>query len=190
MTENERIKQALKGFNRETAITASGIVEAVDLSDATITVNIGEGQTMDDVRLTSTVSGDAGFYIVPAVGSFVLLLRIGRSDEFFMVACSEFDKVIFKGENRSLEINDSQIIFNNNALGSFIPDLTKLVNKINAIESAFNSLKSKYNTHTHAVATTGTATAQSGTAAATTSTESTTLQSTTINDVKDPNILN
>jgi hypothetical protein len=44
---------------------------------------------------------------------------------------------------------------------------------LQAVVTALNSLISKYNLHTHAVATVGTAAAQSGTAAATLSTEST-----------------
>jgi hypothetical protein len=191
MTKDEMIKEAIKrlaGNGQEFTFLAE--VTEVDEPTATISVDLGDGLIIDEVRLRSTIDGDKGFYIVPKVGSMVMLLRLATDDEFICIGFSGVEKVVSKMENTEMEINDDTIVFNANALNSFMTDINKLVQKLNALENGFNSLVSKYNSHTHLVSTTGTAAAQSGTAAATTSTETTNLQQTTKDDLKDAKILN
>jgi hypothetical protein len=191
MTKDEQIKEAFKALvGVSGAMTFLAEVKAVNEAESTISVNLGKDLVLDDVRLRSIVDGDNGFYLIPEVGSQVMLLRLGNSDEFLAVGFSRYSKVMIKGESISLEVNQENIIFNDNVLGSFLTDINKLVTKLNAIENGFNALKTKFNSHTHLVSTTGTAAAQTGTAAATLTPEPTTLTQTAVNDIKDPKILN
>ncbi len=190
MNGNEQIKEAIKALaGKNGAVTLLAKVKAVDEDNALISVNLGD-LVIEDVRLRSIIDGDNGLYAIPAVGSMVLLIRVGGSDDFMAVGFSTYTKVKLKGESVSLEVNQDNVIFNGNALGSFMTDINKLVEKLNNLENAFNDLVSLYNSHTHIVSTTGTAAAQSGTAAATTAIEETTLQTTGIDDIKDEKVLN
>jgi hypothetical protein len=190
MNGNEQIKEAIKALaGKNGSVTLLAKVKSVDETNAVISVYLG-GLVIEDVRLRSIVDGDNGMYVVPAVDSMVLLIRVGGSDDFYAVGFSKYDKVIIKGESASIEVNQDNIIFNDNALGSYMADINKLLEKINNLENAYNDLKTQYNSHTHTVATTGTAAAQSGTAAATAAQETTTLQATSVDDIKDPKILN
>jgi len=141
MNQEEQIKQAIKGMTAGKIITLLAKVTAVDEAAATITAELSEGLTIEDVRLRSTINGDKGFYIIPAINSQVLLLRISGSDEFHAVAFSDFDKIIARNASVSIQVTGSEIIFNDNTLGSFMPDLTKVVSKMNALETQVNNLK-------------------------------------------------
>lgn len=187
MTDIEQIKEALKRLTKSGAATIQAVAKSVNYDDMTITVEIGE-LILDDVRLRSIVDDDNGFIVVPAADSIVTLLRLGNSDDYVCIYCEKFEKVLIKLDDVSMEINKDGVIFNGNALGSFMTNINELVSKLNGIENKVNSLISTYNSHTHTVATTGTAAAQTGTAAATTNVEAGTLQNTTINDLKDDKI--
>lgn len=189
MTGNEQIREALKGFvNKSSAITLIATVKSVDEVNSVITVNLGDTLNevlIEDVRLRSTIDGDFGFCIIPKVGSVVLLLRLGAADDFLAVAFSEFDKAIFKGQSASLEVNQSEIVFNDNVLGGFMPDITKLISKINALETQVNNLKTVFSTWVTVPNDGG---AALKTASATWA--GTQMAATTVNDIKDPKIKN
>ncbi len=188
MTDIEKIRESLNKFveSRIDSITLQGTVTNIDNaeSEATISVNIGESIVIDDVRLRSVISDNKGFTIIPKVNSQVLLLRLTNSDDFFVVASSEVEKVIFKGTNTGIELNNDYIIFNNNALSGFIPDITKLVNKINALETKVNSIIDKLKLVVIPLAPSGTYPLSTDFGSMTN------LTSTTINDIKDPKIKN
>jgi len=115
----------------------------------------------------------------------VLLLRFGAADEFMAVGFSTYDKVIIKGESISLEVNQDNIIFNNNALRSYMTDINKLVEKVNALEQDLNTLKKVF---TNWVPVTYDGGAALKTASASWSEQ--TLTETTVDDIKDEKILN
>jgi hypothetical protein len=185
MTKDEQIKEALKAFaGKGGAVTLLAEVTKVDEQEATITVKIGD-LTIEDVRLRSIIDGDNGLYVIPAINSMVLLLRFGAADEFMAVGFSTYDKVIIKGESISLEVNQDNIIFNNNALRSYMTDINKLVEKVNALEQDLNTLKKVF---TNWVPVTYDGGAALKTASASWSEQ--TLTETTVDDIKDEKILN
>lgn len=188
MTENEKMRQALRGFFADGGpAVLRGKVTAIDQaeSDGTISVDIaGDGSLiLDDVRLRSTVDGALGMYVVPEVSSQVLLLRIDKSDEFLAVGFSTWEKVLIKGESISLEVGKDAVIFNDSALGSFMTDINQLVSKINSLESCINDLKQVFSTWVPMPQDGG---ASLKTAAATWAAQ--TLIETTVDDLKDSTI--
>lgn len=149
MTNEEKIRESLKSITqRGGQVTLLAEVKAVDEAKATITVDIGNGILIEDVRLRSTVDdnagGDEGFYLVPAVGSFVLLLRFGQADDFLCVGCSKFSKVVARGTDVSMIMQNDKIIFNDNALSSYMADINSLVDQINKLETEINNLKTVF----------------------------------------------
>ena len=141
MTRDEAIKEALRTFATTAPATLTGTIKAVDETNATATVDIGNGLLLEDVRLRATIDGNKGFYLIPAIDSSAFLLRIESSDEFLAVGFSTVDKVVFKGENTGLTITNDQIIFNNNELESYGIDINSLRDKLNTIEQHINDLK-------------------------------------------------
>lgn len=186
MTKDEQIREALKAFSgKGGAITLLAEVKTVDEAQAIISVNIGNDLILEDIRLRSIVDGDNGVYIIPQIGSQVMLLRFDNSDEFMAVGFSKFDKVIIKGETISLEVNQDNIIFNANALGSFLPDINKLITKINNLEQSVNDLKTALSTWVP-VPQDGGASLKAGI----TTWAGQQIIKTTKDDIKDPKILN
>lgn len=148
MTGDEQIKQALKSFSRTTAATMIGSVTEVDEAQAIISVDLGNGFIIDDVRLRATVDentgGDHGFYVIPKVGSMVFIIRIGPADDFVAVGFEKYDKIICKGENASFVVTNDQVIFNDNELDSYGVDINNLIDKINQLEQHVNNLKTVF----------------------------------------------
>jgi hypothetical protein len=149
MTQDEKIREALKGLQQNGgSATILAQVKSVDEATATITVDIGNGVTLEDVRLRSVVDdqegGDQGFYIVPAVDSQVLILRLGKADDFLAVGFSKYDKIVARGTEVSLVIENDKITFNDAALSSYMTDINKLVQQINKLETQVNNLKTVF----------------------------------------------
>jgi|WetSurMetagenome_2_1015567.scaffolds.fasta_scaffold01806_19 hypothetical protein len=185
MNASEQIKEAIKALaGKNGVVTLLAKVKAVDQDNALISVYLGD-LVIEDVRLRSIVDGDNGLYIVPEVGSMVLLIRVGGSDDLMAVGFSKYEKVMVKGESVSLEVNQDNIIFNGNALGSFMADINKLVGKINALEDDLNNLKTVF-TDWAPVAYDGGAALKTASA----SWASQSIVSTSVDDIKDEKILN
>jgi hypothetical protein len=186
MTKDEQIREAFKALvGVSGAMTFLAEVKAVNETESTITVSLGNDLTLQDIRLRSIVDGDNGFYLIPQIGSQVMLLRLGSSDEFLAVGFSKYDKVIIKGETMSLEVNQDNIIFNASALDSFIPDINKLVTKINNLEQSVNDLKTALKSWVP-IPQDGGASLKAGI----TAWANMTITKTTKDDIKDPKILN
>lgn len=190
MTGDEKIKQLIKGLSGNgslrSAATIIGTVKALSNDKTYATIDIADGLEIDEVRLKSIVDEDnKGLYVVPKVGTKVMLLRIGSSDTFYCVACEQYEKVVIRGENTSLEIDNNLIIFNDNELNSFALDINKLKDKINTLEQQLNDLKEVFRNWTP-VAQDGGAKLKLGV----TSWAATDIVETTVDDIKDPKIKN
>ena len=191
MTQDEQIRESLKTFVKTSASTLIGTVKTVDEQNVTISVDLSNSDDeaehflLDDVRLRATENGALGFYAIPKIGSKVFISRIGSSDEFVAVAFSEVDKVRIQNENRKFEVNTQTIVFNDNALGSFMPDINNLVDKINQLEQHVNDLKTVLKNWVPKPQDGG---ASLKTASATWANDA--ITETTVNDIKDATILN
>lgn len=108
---------------------------------------------LDDVRLNSIIiDNPTGLVLIPKVGSVVMLAKIGLSNERYVAQYSAIDKIIYKGENVQLLVDDvaGEIVFNENRLESFICDSNKLQERLNTIESDINTVKNIFKNWTPA----------------------------------------
>lgn len=86
------------------------IVTVVDEKEFTCEVKRDGAVDYFDVRLRGLVKPDLkGFAFIPAIGSTVLVCRIGRSNELFVCQYTEVDKVIFTSGDISLTCNQEKI---------------------------------------------------------------------------------
>lgn len=126
---------------------------SVDWTEKTMDA-IGTG---DDGEYLDVSLGYGYVDVKPKIGAICLIGIIeGEETVSFLINASDVELV---------EINADSIAFNAGSNSGLIK-IKELTDKLNGLTKSVNSLITKYNSHTHIVATTGTATAQSGTAAA------------------------
>jgi len=66
----------------------------------------------EDVRLKATLNGEAnGFFLIPKVGSTVLLGKLNEDSDTFVLATDELSKVIYKTGTFELVMQDGQAEF-------------------------------------------------------------------------------
>lgn len=144
MTANEQIREILKSMSATKAATLIGQVTDYDQVAARVTVDLGNGLQIDDVRLKSALDGSAGFYAVPAIGATALILRILGTDEFHMLTCSHIEGLVIETSDAALHITETAVTFNKGQKNSFMIDINQLVIQLNTIQSDLNSLKSAF----------------------------------------------
>lgn len=187
MTQDEKIREVIKRLSGSSSAPVMLVCTVKEISDdkTYVSAEVSDGLVLEEVRLRSIIGGDKGSYVVPKVGSKILALKIGASDDFYCVATEEATNVLIKFGNTSLEVNDESIIFNNNELSSYALDINKLKGKINAIEQQLNDLKAVFRDWTP-VAQDGGAKLKLGSS----TWASTDIVKTTVDDIKDPKIKN
>ena len=187
MNKDQEIIDLFKELSKQKDLFSFAIVESVDEEKATCVVKLNDLE-IQDVRLKSVINDNYGVYNIPATGSIVLIARLISSDNFFLLNCSKIDKTIINlSDEINLTINkvDDEIVFNGGSLESFITDINKLVNKLNAIEIDINDIKQVFSNWVPAP--------QDGGAALKTATANWAagkLTETVIDDIKDPKIKN
>lgn len=86
------------------------VVTAVDEKEFTCDVKRDDAVNYFDVRLRGLVKGDLkGFAFIPAIGSTVLVCRIGKSNELFVCQFTEVDKLIFTSGDISLTCDADKV---------------------------------------------------------------------------------
>lgn len=127
----------------------AGKVADIDESNATCTISIQGDPTRYDVQLRSIISNNEGFVIIPELESYVLVGIINNNPvHSFIVAYSDIQKILIKNtKSITLEISDT-IKLNGNQYGGLIK-INELVQRLNAIENAFNELLNDYKMHNH-----------------------------------------
>lgn len=73
------------------------IVKSVDLENATVSVQIVDGDLLEDVRLQQ-VQNDAGLLIVPAIDSPVLIAWTDKTTAYISLT-SQIENIVFQGGN-------------------------------------------------------------------------------------------
>lgn len=126
-----------------------GKVTDIDESNATCTVSIQGEPIRYDVQLRSVVNSNDGFVIIPELNSYVLLGIINNNPvHSFIVAYSDIQKVLIKNtDGITFEISNT-IKLNGNQYGGLVK-IKELVQRLNAIENAFNELLNDYKMHNH-----------------------------------------
>lgn len=86
------------------------IVSKVDEKEFTCEVKRDDTVDYFDVRLRGLINPDLkGVAFIPAIGSTVLVCRIGNSNELFVCQFTEVDKLIFTSGDISLTCNQDKI---------------------------------------------------------------------------------
>lgn len=130
-------------------VTVGKVIE-VNEDNATCTVYIQGEPIRYDVQLRSVIDGNDGIIIIPELNSYVLVGIINNNPvHSFIAAFTTIKKVLIKNTNGiMLEISDA-IKLNGKQHGGLIK-INKLVQRLNAIENAFNQLLIDYKMHNHA----------------------------------------
>lgn len=153
MTKDEKqLIDALEQLAREAAPGVPSFlakVNSVNETDYICNVTLSNGSVIDDARLRAVINNSAAMAMTPVVGTFVLIARIERTSEWIVIAYDQVDKVIWNMKDAKL--NADAFSFNNGQNGGLIK-ITKLVEKINAIENKCNLLEAVLASHTHPVA--------------------------------------
>lgn len=94
---------------------------------------------ISEIQLGSKIDEENDFIIYPEIGSVVLITWISKQDAF----------ISLYGDINAIEIKaNTTITFNGGELGG-LPITGALVEKINQLENALNSLITLYNSHIH-----------------------------------------
>jgi len=111
-----------------------------------------EGDISINSEKEPITSDSKGFFVVPAVGSLVIVTFTGKENAF-VSAWTEISDIVIKSTNIT-SIQD-QFIFNDGSLGGLIK-IEALTGKLNDLVNEITSLKTKLDTHTHTGVTVGT----------------------------------
>lgn len=160
----EDIRRKLEELSAGSEQVFLATVKAVDETEFFCTVETDTDIQYTDVRLRAVIDPELkGFCFVPKLESLVLVGRIGNSNQLYVQLFSEIEKIIFnwgddveilfdtekiflRMQERSLEITGDAITFNGGDKSSFATDINKLVQKMNALESDLNTLKTVFKT--------------------------------------------
>lgn len=138
-----------------------GTVKEVDEKEFTCIVERDGAPELHEVRLNAVI--DEGvkdcFRVIPAKGSYVLVMLLGDATEGLVVATSKIDRVTMRTGDVTVDVSADGVTFNGGKLGGLI-DIAKLTEKVNELVDTFNN-------HTHTIPTGGIATQGSAAAQAT-----------------------
>lgn len=136
------IKAQVARLNFEQVLT--GTVKEV--GETTCTVERTDAPTIYEVRLNA-IDDDLQSYVTiyPVVGSSVIVGIIeGLKTEAVVLRCSEVVQVKMKIGEQTVKIDKDGVVFNDGAKG--LAKVDKLTEKINALESDINKLKTAFAT--------------------------------------------
>lgn len=131
--KKEEILRKLKDLAGQKFINVPGEVVSVDEGAKTCVIKIDDLE-YEDIRLNAVIADESEehSFIVPAVGSWVMVSFIENSDtDAYLSAFSEIEKVVLKAN--LIELNGGE--------QDGVPISGNLVEKYNAIVSDVNSLK-------------------------------------------------
>lgn len=135
-SEKRSIAEIMQDFFRvfmsnEQLYGSIGTVKSVKSPDKTCVVEIVNGGTYDEIKLQQ-VSNNSGFFIVPSVGS-VVLVEWNNNTDGYVALHSEIDEIIFQ-----------------DGLNGGLIKVTDLTAKLNSLVIEVNQLISDFKNHQHA----------------------------------------
>lgn len=110
------IRRLLEQFNAKGADIVLGKVIDVDLNTRTCTVD-DDGVNFYDVRLQSTIGGNAGVLMTPKKGSHVIIIDIEDRGDWAVALTTEVESVEVKIGDKGVVVNTDGIVFNEGRLG-------------------------------------------------------------------------
>lgn len=122
---------------------------SIDKENNSCVVEAG-GLEYQDVRLACTIKPELKSNIIfPAVGSTVMITRVGQGNQWKLEMYSEIDSVMLSIEEQTLKIDKDGFVFNEGIYGMVKAE--KLVDRLNLIEKEISDIISWQNGHTHDV---------------------------------------
>jgi hypothetical protein len=111
MSAQEEIRERLKRLAGDFGPAASMLGEVVSVDEAEGVCVINDGDIdVYDVRLRPVITANQGVTLFPAVGSFVLAIRIEQSDEWLLIAAEKIDKCRVVVGNIEAELDGEKVL--------------------------------------------------------------------------------
>lgn len=132
-----------------------GTVKEVDEDEYTCVIEREGEPELHGVRLNAVIDKEVEdcFRVIPAKGSYVLVLSMGEATEGVIIATSKIDKVTIRTGDVTMNVSADGVVMNGGKLGGMI-DIAKLTDKVNELADTFNN-------HTHTIPVGGIVTAGS-----------------------------
>lgn len=141
--EKEEVLRALRDHcNPGDQVIVADVIQ-VDQENDTVEISI-DGMELSDVRLRSIIDSQGNRVVVyPAVGSTVLVGRIGQSNQLYIEAVGVVDKVLCRIGNMKLEVTEAGFVYNEGRHTTANADilkheLAKLTKRVDDLLNALN----------------------------------------------------
>lgn len=108
-------------------------------ADSTVEVELDRGGKIDDVQLRSIVKNGDKVVFIPKVNSIVLVARINKSDEYYVLAVEEPEKMIIEKGDLKIEITD-KIVIDKGSLQFTVDSKVKIENGANNLKDALDKI--------------------------------------------------
>ena len=116
------------------------VVEVIEVDEPSRTCTVSdEDIDIPGVRL-QVVESSAGLLAIPAIGSYVAVLKLDMPGEMMVIATSVVEKLTVSIGSSMVEIKDGEITVNGGTLGG-IAKTAEVAAKLNALEQDINTLK-------------------------------------------------
>jgi len=112
----QQIKDEWAKFSKQFGpdIIVGATVTAIN-DDDTISVTLGDGSVIDDVRLKAVVKDGNKFLLIPAENSSVLIGKLRNDDEYVIIAVDEITEIKCVIETLTQSINANGFLFQKDA---------------------------------------------------------------------------
>jgi hypothetical protein len=138
MTIEEQIRKSISELGRQPVVILTGTIKDVDENAATCTVIDAEDVDKYQVRIKAAVDEkETGLFVFPKVGSSVLIGRIQESNEWVILAYTDFTKLTKKQE-KSTYTQDDNFAFENEKCTLKLEDKFTLKNDQTALKDILN----------------------------------------------------
>lgn len=114
MTTSEKIRERLKEMASEVGPQVSMLAQVKSVDEAAMTCELYDDESgLDyyDVRLRPVLDNNKSLTLVPKIDTWVLAIRIEDSDDWMIIACGEFEKVL---------IDCDEIVLNGGTKGGLV----------------------------------------------------------------------
>ena len=147
---NRELEELRKRLKEETSneVFFTAIVTSINEGEDICEVD-ADGATYTDVKLRAVIDTLGNRIVIyPKKDTSVLCGRITNSNNIYIIHVSEIDKIyILIGETKVV-LDKNGVVFNDGTNKGLVK-APKLVDRLNAIEKAFNELLNDYKKHNH-----------------------------------------
>lgn len=116
------------------------VVEVIEVDEASRTCTVSDEDIDIPGARLQVVDSAVGLLAVPAVGSYVAVLKLDMPGELLVIATSVVEKLTVSIGSSMVEIKDAEITVNGGTLGG-IAKTAEVAAKLNALEQDINTLK-------------------------------------------------